>query len=284
MRKRLMRFLLGLANFLLVVGASVAAQVLLKGRVPDLVAILIGTVLLVLLYVAGARWIERRNPVELRLTHAVRQFLKGLAVGAVLFSSVMGVLALLGEYRPTGFGNWRPLGAGLLFALLAAVFEETIFRGFLFRLFAGLGGNWVALALTAFLFGLAHKANPNATLYSAAAIAIEAGILLGAAYAASGTLWLPIGIHCAWNFTEGPIFGMSISGNTQAAGLLTGNLHGPALLTGGAFGPEASIIAVALCLGAAAYYLRKMKPADSPVPANSPLYFSKTPPYSRKIS
>src|ERR1019366_4873664 len=158
------------------------------------------------------------------------------------------ILWLAGVYRPAGWGRWQPLVLALLAALAAAVFEEVVFRGFLFRLAAGLGGNWTALGVTSALFGLAHIANPGATWASALAVAIEAGILLGAAYAASGALWLPIGIHAGWNFAEGFLFSMAVSGHTGPSGLIRGDLHGPTFLTGGPFGPEASVIAVAVCL------------------------------------
>ena len=72
---------------------------------------------------------------------------------------------------------------------------------------------------------------------SSLAIMLEAGVLLGAAYAVTGRLWLPIGLHIGWNFTEGSLFGMSVSGNAIDTGLLHGTLTGPPLLTGGAFGP-----------------------------------------------
>ncbi len=138
-------------------------------------------------------------------------------------------------------------------AFVAAVFEETLFRGFLFRLTALASGNWRAIAVTSALFGFGHISNPHATPISSAAIAIEAGILLGAA---SGSLWLPIGIHAAWNFTEGSVFGMAFSGNTMRPGWVTGTLNGPAILTGRTFGPEASAVAVAVCLVPAVFYLR----------------------------
>ena len=76
------------------------------------------------------------------------------------------------------------------------------------------------------------------------AIAIEAGVLLGAAYKWSGTLWLPIGIHWAWNFTQGNIFGFAVSGNGAGESLIQATVEGPAWLTGGAFGAEASVITV----------------------------------------
>lgn len=258
MPDKLRRLLLGLANLLLVIGPGVGIAVLSgqspRGLPPDL---LMGAALIPL-YLAGARWIERRGAVELRPAGLVRGLGGGVLMGAALFSCLMGVLWLAGVYRPSVWGSWTPLPMSLLSLLGGAVAEEMIFRGFLFRLIAGLGGNWTALAVTSALFGLAHLGNREATLASSAAIAIEAGILLGAAYAASGSLWLPIGIHAGWNFAEGPVFGMAVSGNAQRAAWIAGQLHGPALLTGGAFGPEASIVAVVVCLGAASIYLRRM--------------------------
>jgi membrane protease YdiL (CAAX protease family) len=105
---------------------------------------------------------------------------------------------------------------------------------------------------------MAHIRKPGATLGACLAIAIEAGVLLGAAYAASGSLWLPIGIHAGWNFAEGPVFGMIVSGNTQRTAWISGALHGPEILTGGRFGPEASIFAALVCVFAAVTYLRRL--------------------------
>ncbi|MGD0868984.1 MAG: CPBP family intramembrane glutamic endopeptidase [Bryobacteraceae bacterium] len=258
MRERLTSFLRGLGNLVVVCGLGIGVQVLLQRPLPGAAAALLATVVLLVAYVAGARWIEGRRAVELRAADCVRGIGTGLVLGIVLFSSVMTVLWLAGVYRPAGWGHWQPLALALLSALAGAVFEEVIFRGFLFRLVAGLGGNWTALGATSALFGLAHISNPGATWASSLAVAIEAGILLGAAYAASGSLWLPIGIHAGWNFTEGPVFGMEVSGHAGAGGWIGGQLQGPAILTGGAFGPEASILAVVVCLVLATFYLRRM--------------------------
>ena len=105
------------------------------------------------------------------------------------------------------------------------------------------------------VFCAAHLANPNATLLSAIAIMVEAGIFLGAAYMLTRRLWLAIGIHAGWNFTEGGIFGVSISGGAATKGIFSVALVGHPLLTGGAFGPEASIVAIVACLAVAAVLL-----------------------------
>jgi len=127
------------------------------------------------------------------------------------------------------------------------VIEEILIRGLLFRIMEETLGTWIALAISAVIFGFLHLANPNATLWGAIAIAIEAGIMLAAAYVFTRRLWLPIGIHFAWNFSQGAIFGVAVSGN-EVQGLLQSTLSGPTLLSGGAFGAEASIIAVMICL------------------------------------
>ena len=262
MQKRLLPFLLGLGNLFVVCGLGIGIQPPLHRLLPGPAAGPLSAAVLLALYVAGARWIERRRAVELRANDSVRGIGVGLVLGIGLFSSVMGILWLAAVYRPAGWGNWQSLALALLSALASAVFEEVIFRGFLFRLAAGLGGNWTALGVTSALFGLAHIANPGATWASALAVAIEAGILLGAAYAASGSLWLPIGIHAGWNFAEGPVFGMEVSGHAGTGGWIGGQLQGPAILTGGAFGPESSIVAVVVCLVLATFYLRKMSRVD----------------------
>lgn len=97
-------------------------------------------------------------------------------------------------------------------------------------------------------------------MWGALAIAIEAGLMLGAAYAATRTLWLPIGLHFGWNFALSGIFGVTVSGNEDMpAGLLHGVLSGPEAITGGGFGPEAGIFAILVCVIPAVVFLRTAK-------------------------
>ena len=121
--------------------------------------------------------------------------------------------------------------------------EELLFRGILFRWIEEFAGSWAALVVTSALFGLAHILNPGATWFSSFAIAVEAGLLLGAVYMLTRSLWMPIGLHAAWNFAEGPIFGVPVSGS-PADGALRASIAGPPILSGGPFGLEGSVIAV----------------------------------------
>jgi hypothetical protein len=99
-----------------------------------------------------------------------------------------------------------------------------------------------ALAVTSLLFAVLHLFNPGATLFAALAIASEAGIMLGAAYMLTRRLWLAVGLHAGWNFTQGWLWSIPVSGTTGGAGLFLTERQGPVWLTGGAFGLEASAV------------------------------------------
>ncbi|WP_371602959.1 CPBP family intramembrane metalloprotease [Streptomyces sp. NBC_01220] len=195
------------------------------------------------------RWVvgrtERRPVTELAREGAVSGIGRGVLIGVALFGAVIANIALLGHYEVDGLGAVTGAIGLIGFMAAAAVTEELLFRGVLFRLVEERTGTWIALTLTGALFGLAHLFNPDADLWGAVAIAIEAGGMLAAAYAATRTLWLPIGVHFGWNFAASGIFSTEVSGNDTQQGLLDAVTSGPKLITGGAFGPEGSVYSVA---------------------------------------
>lgn len=199
-------------------------------------------------YLALVKWIERRPLDELAPRKLLPQGVLGIAVGTLLFSTVVGVLWLLGSYHVTGFNPhaaWLP--ALLAVGLGAGIGEEILFRGVLFRIVEEGMGTWVALLVSALFFGFAHAYNPGATAWSSAAIAIEAGLLFGLLYHVTRSLPLCMGLHAAWNFCQGTVYGIPVSG-TKADGWLVSTRTGPDWLSGGVFGAEASVVALALCL------------------------------------
>jgi CAAX protease family protein len=201
------------------------------------------------------RRIEKRSVAELAAAGAVRELALGLLIGAALFAAVLGALALLGVYHYTGTAPASVLIKPLVASVASGIFEELLFRGLLFRLIESAIGSWLALAVSAVIFGLLHLLNPHATLLAACALVLEAGVLLAATYLLTRRLWLPIGMHIAWNFTQGGIFGLVVSGSGTSIGLFNGVLSGPVWLSGGEFGAEASVVAVIICLGVAVGFL-----------------------------
>lgn len=216
----------------------------------------LGTAVLALLaYAWVVRRTERRAPVEVARDGAAAALGRGMLIGWVMFAAVIVNIALLDDYRVDGWGSVSGAVALFGFSAAAAVTEELIFRGVLFRIIEGRIGTWLALALTAALFGMSHLFNAHATLWGALSIAVEAGAMLGAAYVATRNLWVPIGVHFAWNFAEGGIFGTNVSGTDSPRGLLHGVLSGPTAISGGEFGPEASVYALVVGVLVTAVFL-----------------------------
>jgi CAAX protease family protein len=200
-------------------------------------------------YCFYVRWVERRVVIELSLKQAIPEIATGLAAGALLFAVTIGILAAIGVYRVTGSNGWQPMVAGIAGFILFGVLEEVIMRGILFRIVEQTLGSWIALGISAAVFGALHLLNPGATSLDAAAISVEGGVLLAAAYMLTRRLWLCIGMHIAWNFTQGGIFSVAVSGGANK-GLLQAKMVGPVWLTGGSFGAEASVVAWAICAAA----------------------------------
>jgi membrane protease YdiL (CAAX protease family) len=208
------------------------------------------------LYAGLTRLAEARWPSELGLGRALPELLIGLLVGAAMLSAVVGLLVAFGLYDVTGpraASPWEMVGVGISSGFL----EELIFRAIVLRLLMRAFGAWPALALSAALFGALHLANPNATPMAAVAIAVEAGLMLAAFYMLTGRLWMSVGVHAAWNFAQGWIWGAAVSGIPVKESLyLSAPRPGaPEWLSGGAFGPEASVPAMVVGTGVAVVVL-----------------------------
>lgn len=238
-------------------GLEALADALPRQPAPQFVAQAAGALIILCAYAGLVRLGEARSPSELELRAAPTGTLAGLMIGFVMFSTVMAIMIAFGLYKFDYRGSasiWR--GAGL--AIESGVFEEVIVRGVIFRLAWRVIGPWMAFVVSAILFGAGHIGNPGATWFTTACITIEAGIMLGSFYALTGRLWVSIGVHTGWNFTQGYLFGTAVSGGkfSDAIAVSTAQAQFPSWLTGGAFGPEASLPSVAICLGVGVLVLR----------------------------
>ena len=220
----------------------------------------------VLAYWLMVRVLERRKVDEFAPRKAPLHLPAGWLVGMGILLLAALALALPGYYSVQGSNPEAPLLTPLLvLGIGAGVGEEIVARGILFRVVEECFGTWFALVLSAALFGLGHISNPNATWWSSLAIAVEAGLLLGMAFAWTRSLWFVIALHAAWNFTQGPVLGIAVSG-IAVDGLLKSTLQGPAMLSGGEFGAEASVLTLVICSTLAFYFARKAIAAGRIVP------------------
>lgn len=183
----------------------------------------------------------------LRLRKAGAHLVVGTVIGMALMGVVVGILALFGWYQVTGVqgsGVMAALGMALVVTLINAAFQEAFDRGMVFTTLEEALGSYAAIALDVVIFGLLHLTNPGTSVLEALVVGVEFGILAGAAYMLTRSLWLPIGLHFGWNFMQGGILGLPVSGTPQRESLLIGGTLGPEALTGGSFGPEAGIVAI----------------------------------------
>jgi hypothetical protein len=216
---------------------------------------LVGIPILLALYIFIITKLGEPKRNDFRDPKWARNLLLGLVGGAIIFSIAVAIAGALGIYRIVGIGSLDGLLAALIVPTVgAAVTEEIFFRGILFRWIEQFGGSWLALLLTSAFFGATHLGNPNATWIGAVGIAFEAGVMLGAAYMLTRSLWLPMGIHAAWNFTQGEIYDIPVSG-TEVHGIVDARLCCNPLLTGGGFGLEASVIAMVVATAAGIWLL-----------------------------
>lgn len=218
------------------------------------------TVLTVLPYLLAywllAKFIERRPLSELDWRKSP-QLLWGLLAALLLFALVTAELWAAQAYTVSSFGDAPLWTLFLMTAVAPGITEEIISRGILFRLTEEGLGTWIALAVSALFFGFAHSFNPGATVWSSAAISIEAGVLFGLLYHVTRSLWWCIGLHAGWNFVQGAVFGIPVSG-IKIDGLFDSQLQGPDWLDGGGFGAEASVLTVLTCSIASLLLLRRM--------------------------
>jgi membrane protease YdiL (CAAX protease family) len=198
------------------------------------------------------RWLEHLPWRALGLTlhaHWWHDFLVGSLIGIASLALATAIAAAAGGVRFTASPRTMLLQVGqtlLLSALLfifAALAEEALFRGYPLQTMARASLNVLGVALTAVAFASVHMQNPNFTNGLPFLNLFIAGVWLAVAYLRTRSLWLPLGVHWAWNWALGSLFGLPVSGITTIAPnpLLHGTDFGPAWLTGGSYGIEGGV-------------------------------------------
>lgn len=244
-----------LACLLLVLAPIFSLQSILR-KVTASPSLLLATAFLTLFlsylaYALMVRRCERRFVSELAPAQLPGELAGGVVLGMALMTAIIIILCVSGGYRLSP-GNWTDWPHDIREALGTGLLEELLARLILFRLLSRALGAVPGLALSALLFGSAHLANPGATSFSAAAIAIEAGLMLAGLFLLTGRIWLSAGVHAGWNFAQGAIFGTPVSGMLgEGSALRAVPVAGaPIWWTGGTFGPEGSLVAILVGLGA----------------------------------
>jgi membrane protease YdiL (CAAX protease family) len=212
----------------------------------QLVGLLVAAATAVGSYVLAVWLGEGRGASEFALRPALPGFAAGAVVGLLMMALLMGILVATGAYDITVVGA-TPAWTGIGLALQAAVTEELWMRALLLRLLWRVFGPVPAFIVAALVFGGLHVPNSGASPLAGATV-VMAGLMFCALYALTGRLWVPIGVHLAWNLAQGYLFGATVSGGSLGGSVLlsTARPGAPAWLSGGIFGPEASVLALFL--------------------------------------
>jgi len=228
------------------------------------------SLILTLVYVwVFRRFIDRRSLVSLGLEWKGKfrkDLVMGLVWGAGMATVVFGLYWLFGliQIQRVQF----PLGSMLVTAvtlLFAAAQEELLLRGYLLNNLMQSANKYLSLLLVSVIFSAGHGMNPNLTIVGLLNIVL-AGLVLGIYYVNRRNLWFPIGLHLAWNWFQGVVYGSPVSG-MQIPSIFVVEITGNEDLSGGGFGFEGSLImtVVAVLAIVLLYFIYRQSPDDSPV-------------------
>ncbi|MGD8306459.1 MAG: type II CAAX endopeptidase family protein [Ignavibacteria bacterium] len=199
-------------------------------------------------------WFDRRPIILLGLvfsTRGIREFSLGFGIGFVNMFLLFILLWTLGFIEVTAI-NINLQGSLIIlqymvFFTFGAAIEELIFRGYFFQTLIESTRSWIATLIVSLAFAAIHVSNANYNLLSALHLFMH-GILFCLVYIKTRSLWIPIGMHAAWNWVQGALLGINVSGTPISNSLLTSMLKGGEILSGGEFGIEGSILSPVLSL------------------------------------
>lgn len=182
------------------------------------------------------RWMPRELGIGLAL---------GFAMAALAWLPI-AVTSLVARAPSTEAGLVAEVA---IYFLLGAITEELVFRGYIFQRLIEIFGPLIATLAASALFAAAHLENPSISPVAMMNIFL-ASIFFSLGYLITGSLWLPIAAHAAWNLTLALVLGVPVSGIDLDVGLLRAVEEGPDILDGGAFGPEGGLLTtIALAAG-----------------------------------
>ena len=211
------------------------------------------------------RYLDKRSISSLGLEISFKIY-RDLIIGFLIaflslaFLYIMEILLGWAQFNSFAWEVQSPTSvlSGTVLALITFILvgwnEELLSRGYHLQTLTSGMNLPLGLIGSSVIFGILHITNPNATWISTLGI-IFAGLFLGFGYMRTRQLWLPIGLHIGWNFSEGVVFGFPVSGWTGFQ-ITNSTFTGPLLWTGGPFGPEAGLIVLpALIIGSLLIYL-----------------------------
>ena len=263
----LTRIIIGIAIFIAIptlvndwILKPVLGRIILNESTAQIIRWTLSIFLLIFLYLFVFKIYEKRRITEFALRYAGKENLIGFITGGLLVGCIMLVFLVTGNISFAIVNPVSVIFKPLILIILLALMEEIIFRGILYRITEQSLGTWLALFISALLFGIGHITNSHADFLGILSVAL-AGIFLGVLYTIRSRLWYPLAVHVGWNFFQ-YFFGLPISGKDDFVYFLDASRKGPTWYVGDGFGIENSVLTIVLILGFSIYLFLKARQQD----------------------
>ena len=188
---------------------------------------------------------------------------KGFGLGLALFLLTLLVLVVLGQYR---FESIHLNPYSLFFVIFTIPFwilqgtaEEVVSRAWLLPQLASRTNLKLAVLISSLFFTLLHMGNSGLTPLSLVNLFLF-GVAMSLYLLKTDTVWGVAGIHGAWNFAQGNLFGILVSGQSSGTSIMKFTPQGNQdWLSGGSFGIEGSIVSSIILLLLIVYLAYQLK-------------------------
>lgn len=241
------------------------------GTLPDylvmsLFSLIIGFGIIIVLCILHVKFIEKRSVVGMGFykKSAFKNYFVGVAVGLLFMGSVVLVGSMVGAFevklQPFTMGALIPIGVMLIGFVIQGAAEEVLVRGWMIPLLGRRYNPIVAIILSAVYFAVYHALNPGMTIMPIINLTLCGGFL-ALYYVYEGSLWGVFGFHTAWNWSQGNLFGIKVSGTSMPGGAVfsTESMNGYDFISGGKFGAEGGLLCSVVLLLGIVYFYYKIK-------------------------
>lgn len=212
------------------------------------------------------KFVERRhlNSIGFKTGRPLKSYIIGFIVGLCAITAVTAILVFTGvvklQYRQVVYSYMiTNIGIIALGWVIQSASEEIAIRGWLIPRLGNTGSPTMAIAITAIVFGILHLFNSGVTVLSFINLTLS-GIFFAGYAIVNENIWGVCGLHFAWNFALGNIYGFPVSGFfANGETIFQTQQIGSALLTGGDFGPEGGLVTTIMLLIAIGVLVVKWK-------------------------
>ncbi len=226
------------------------------------VYMLLAEIFLIVLYTGYCKLIEKRSLSSMGFTkrNMPSFYAKGIGWSAVLIGGAYLICVLTGACHFEGVSAQLVPGYVVFYLIgymIQGLAEEVICRGYLLVSLSHRNSVWYSVILSSGVFMAMHMSNEHVTVLAYINLFL-CGLLFGLLFVESGSIWMVAALHSGWNFLQGNIFGISVSGTAKASSVFDSSFSdGWSFMNGGDFGLEGGLaVSIVLAVGIYVVYRR----------------------------